>query len=206
MTLPPLLGYIHKHAHRTQGSGYKYYHFIRSYYGGLITGSITSLEPDLVFVRGDTLDDYLEPKSLGIPYIAIEQDCMSLRQGIAPFELELDRIENASGMIFNTRTIAQHYINHGVKLPPWIVVPLMPLKSDLVFVPPEKLYRNNTLVYAGNVVPWQKRSDVYGYKALHDVFKLFMNAGWEVHAYLNATKSTQVSSGEIAQLGVIVHD
>lgn len=184
------------------GSSYKYYSLLMEHYGGLITPDIKTVpKPDLVICHGDRWPMYKQPLSMGIPYILVEHDVYSLRTGQF-YSDEREKIENAFAVIFTSEDHLEYYRSLGFKLPPVGIVPLKPLKKDLVFIRKPKIGGKH-LVYAGGLVTHDRKSSYFGYRAYHGIFKAFIQAGWIVHVYVPG--SLRRSFTDYVDIGCIVH-
>ena len=133
----------------------------------------------------------------GVPYVVLAGDVEGMRSGI-PTDAEREMYQNAHAIITGCLPVAlwlhEHY---GVTAE---LVPVLPLERDLDFEPHETIPK--TCVYAGGLIPWESKDKLFGYKALHDVFKAVINAGWEMHGYcLNHSVRK-----EYEDMGVIWHD
>lgn len=194
------------------GSAYKYYQFVKSKYGGLVINArgftlrqhLIKYGPDIVFVHGDWQTSHTEAINLKIPYILIEQDVFSMRIDATKEQLERERrmLESAAGIIFTSEEMLE-YCDSKYKLPDTELIHLRPFKSDIDFEPLPKLPGKN-LVYAGGIVKRSRKETPYGYRAYHEIFKAFINAGWNVHLY--ACDVNQEALPEYQEIGCITHN
>jgi len=183
---------------RYSGSGYKYFSFLRQEYGGveLLLGNLKQdlkvIRPDLVFVQGDWMQTYKVPLNLGIPYVLVEHDVMSLRTKLSNVELanEERMITCARAVIFTSEDHADYVTSKYVNCPEHRVIHLKPLLKDVNFKRNDKKLRGKHLVYAGGIQLEKSRHARYGYRSYHEVFKSFIDVGWTVHLYPNNRNKT----------------
>jgi len=190
------------------GTAYKNIQFMLENFGGyVIKNSVSevirymSSNPDLMVVRGDTRRDYELALRYKIPYILIENDVFSMRNGHST-EKDKVKIEKASAIIFTSEGHVEYCKEKGYKLPYYEIIHSRPLKKDLEFEPLPKLEGLN-LVYAGGVGnAWESRKANYGYRAYHEIFKKFIEAGWNVHIYPAIYKNLN----QYREIGCVVHN
>ena len=174
------IAYIHTLPHRV-GSAYKYFDFMQHHFRGEIVAGVDGVAYDLAIVRGDRHKDWTIPLQAGIPYILIEHDSASMREGsILGFERK--RMACARAAIFTCESVRDYYRNIHYPLPYHEVIHLRPLRQDIVVDPLPKLPSKH-LVYCGGVVSWESRKRRFGYRAYHAIFAAFVDAGWTVHFY-----------------------
>jgi hypothetical protein len=160
-----------------------------------------SIIPDIAYCNGDHWTDYKQAFDTGIPYILSEHDVFTLRTGITNSILEKEMIENAACIIFTSEDHLD-YCKSKYNLPPYEIIYLRPSREDLDFQYKPKL-KGKHLVYAGGIVPRNKKNSWYGYRTYHDYFQSFMDAGWTVHVYPHhGIKHTQK---EYERMGCITH-
>lgn len=203
--------YAHEFGDRIRSSAFKYYPGLKDRLGGTIVGvngredvdglkrRLKELSPDVVLVRGDMSDLYRAPLQLGIPYVVCENDVSSWRKGVARRERQM--LESAVGVVF-TSDSHREYLAGVVNLPDTLTVWLRPTLASLDFQPMPKVV-GKSLVYAGGLGVWSRRTSPWGYRAYHRVFEAFLEAGWSVHVY-PAIPSGPVTR-EYTKLGCQVH-
>jgi hypothetical protein len=175
------------------GSTYKYYTMLKKLYGGyMIADYITDKrikdklgKPDLIFMLHHFrfYDEY-KNNYPNIPYVIIENDVDLMRNGVNGHTIEehRKRIEEAGAIIFTCQSHADFYLKTlKFKLPYYEVIPLRPLKNDIVGYSKDKI-GNRELVYIGGIVGEEKNKNFY-YRYLIPIFKKFIRAGWNIHIY-----------------------
>jgi len=183
------------------GSTYKYYTMLKKLYGGYVIaydivkkrGDFVPLDddiigkvgkPDLIFMLHHYrfYAQYLETYP-GIPYVIIENDVDLMRDGDSEYDIEKHkkRIEGAGAIIFTCKNHVDYYKAKKFKLPYYEIIPLRPLKNDVVICPKEKI-GDKELVYAGGIIRKRQNRD-YFYRYLLPIFRKFMRAGWNIHIY-----------------------
>jgi hypothetical protein len=190
------------------GTAYKNIQLMKENFGGTIVKNSISqtiqylkTKPDFMVVRGDARRDYELALRFKLPYILIENDIFSMRNGHSE-DKDKHKIEKASAIIFTSDGHVQYCKEKGYKLPYYEIIHSRPLKKDLGFEPLPKLEGLN-LVYAGGIGnSWNSRKTPYGYRAYHEIFKKFIEAGWKVHIYPAIYKNLS----EYRDIGCIVHN
>lgn len=191
------------------GTAYKNVNFMRDSFGGKVVKNsvseaydyIKKHKADFMVVRGDARKDYYIALKNKIPYVLIANDIMGMRVGRV-LESDKHMIENASGVIFTSEYHVKYCQENNIKIPYYEVIHSRPLKKDLEFEPLPKLEGLN-LVYAGGVGnSWESRKNNYGYRAYHEIFRKFIEAGWNVHIYPAIYKNLN----EYREIGCTVHN
>ena len=105
------------------GTAYKNIQFMQKNFGGFIvqnsvSGAIRYMRsnPDMMVVRGDARRDYELALRYKIPYILIENDVFSMRNGHSEVNDE-HKIEKASAIIFTSEGHVEYCKEKGYKLP-----------------------------------------------------------------------------------------
>jgi hypothetical protein len=173
------IAYLHPRPGERLGSARKYFDFMRQHFGGEVVKGLGN--HDLAVVRGDRYTDWTMPVDKGIPYLLIEHDSASMRQG-SVFPGEYERMMWAKAVIFPSEGFRDYYVAKGYPIPRHHVIHLRPFLSDLRFDPLPKL-PGKTLVYAGGLVQWYERKGMVGYRAYNEILGQFIERGWEVHVY-----------------------
>lgn len=197
--------YSHPYGNHPRGSGHKYGAWLTELFGcepiaRASAAQLTTTGAELVFCEGDGHRFFEAARAARVPYVLVEQDVYSLRMGFAHAS-ERAMLEGAVAVLFTSEDHEAYLRGLGVQLPPSLVVPLRPRRSDLEFEPLPRLPGKH-LVYAGGLIDWGRRSGAYGYRAYHRIFERFVAAGWTVHVYTHAP--AQVIR-EYAQLGCVAH-
>ena len=147
---------------------------------------VKKFNPDFCVVFGSFRKTYQLPMIHRIPYILCEHDIVSLyRDGSDQYE-EKRKIRNATKIIF-TSPDHRDYICQRYDYPVdrTMVLYLRPSIKDLDFKPLKKLPGKN-LVYIGGLLDNNFLHDIRGrfsYRCYLDIFKNFINQGWNVHLY-----------------------
>jgi len=190
------------------GTAYKNIRLMQKNFGGIIikddlSQAIECLQNHdikIIVVRGDNRPDFRLATKRNIPYILIENDISSMRCG-NDLKLEKEMLENASAVIFTSEEHSD-YCNKKYNIKYSKVIHTRPLKEDLEFVKKPKLDGLN-LVYAGGMShSWRYRFTDYGYRAYHEIFKRFIDNGWNVHLY---PAIDRVRMTEYQAIGCIPH-
>lgn len=204
--------YAHEFGSHLRSSAYKYYLPLQKALGGEIVGvrgrddhpalseKIRASEADVVMVRGDRSSLFVAPLEAGIPYVVCENDVSSWRQGTIGRERTM--LENAAAVVFTSEAHRDHLVADGVRLPISETVWLRPTRASLDFDPLPKLGGKH-LVYAGGLLPWNRRTGPYGYRSYHRTFEAFIGAGWQVHLY---PSQESIEAEEYKAIGCHVHD
>ena len=150
-------------------------------------------EPDLILCRGDWRQIYKTALRLRIPYLLIEHDVATLRDGgtVKEQRNEREMIENASGMILPSEDLIPYLASRYV-LPPYRVIHLRPSGEDINFQPSRRKLLGLNLVYAGGLARRSRRRTGFGYRAYHGIFRAFMRAGWTVTLFPTCDNGTAV--------------
>lgn len=184
--------YVHPFGPWPRGHAHKIFGIIKKMYGGTILTTrkmydfgplrkeVAETKPDLLVVSGQNHPFWKWAKYLGIPYILVEHDVITMLPNIKHPD-EKPMIENAEAVIFVSEDHIG-YCHKKYRLPPYEVVYLRPLMCDLAFSPLPKLPGKN-LVFTGSLMPRNNRRGRYGHKALHNIFDAFLGFGWQVHLY-----------------------
>ena len=136
-------------------------------------------EPEIVVVCGDYRKDYEVAKALGLPYLLIANDSVSMRTPGMGLRREEAMMKGAGAIIYSCPAIAHHFAY--IKRPSATVL-LRPLASYLDFEPFPKT-PDRTLVYAGRLAAWSERETKHGYRCYQRIFRAFSEQGWRVHLY-----------------------
>lgn len=193
------------------GCAYKWSSFLERDYGIIISRGAFEKKPDLGICTGDLHDMYKMFIQKDIPYMLIEHDVYSLRMGLneKTYKHDKEKIENAVAVIFTSPDHAEYYEKlkkeRGWHIPEYVIIHNKPLKKDIIFNPRPKLEGLN-LVYAGGLVELVKGKSGgnYYYRAYHHIFRKFIEAGWNIHLYVNKNKSIQQLSN-YKSMGCIIH-
>ena len=185
------------------GSLYKHYEMLIKNHNVEVVKYLREISviPDIAVVGGDHWQSYKEPLKADIPYIISEHDIFTLRTG-KDEEFEREQLENATAVIFTSEDHYE-YCFKRYKLPPHEIIHLKPLRANLEFEPKPKL-EGKHLVYAGGIVVKSKKHDWYGYRAYHEIFQSFMNAGWTVHVYPHG--GINYTQKEYERMGCVIHE
>ena len=201
---------------REDGSAYKFTNYFMNIFKVKMTYNLKEyLEdnqaPDLIICWGDRHTSYKESLEAEIPYLLIEHDIASFRYGLnkKTYAHDKELIENASAIIFTSEGYVEYFENIEKKykwnIPEYVVIHNKPLKKDINFIPKEKLEGLHLVLDGGVIGQWERKNNDYHYKAYHNIFKKFIEAGWKVHVY--PTKFIQVRRlSEYRNLGCVLHD
>lgn len=156
---------------------------------------------DFAVCFGDKWKDY---QKLPIPYVLVEHDVYSLRMRLDNAEWERDQVSNAAAVIFTSQD-HRDWLAKRIDLPPHVVVHSRPLLADLDFEPLPKIPRS--VVYAGGLLVERSKDGPFGYRCYHEMFRVLMEAGWQIHAYQGWREvANRDVVEEYGALGVTVHD
>jgi hypothetical protein len=191
----PRIMFAGRYGAMSRGNEYKYNTAIQNLYGGeWIPGSenyrdsVTSInrvlreeKPEVAVIPGFSWPFWRTCVENGIRYVLVQHD-ISSAHGQADVAYEKRMIEKAEAVIFTSEDHVDWHRKLGHAIPPHEVIHLRPLERDLRFDPLPKL-PGKTLVYTGGLMPWNRRTEMYGYRSYHRLFGAFISCGWGVHAY-----------------------
>ena len=207
------IAFIYKNNILLVGSKYKYKAMLENFadvnviwddHETLVDSRIMEYKPDLIAVMGDGNKQYKYAIKHGIPYILFQMDVKSMREnpGQEMLESEMSMVLNAYKIVCTSENHAEYLLKrYGVDS---LVIYLRPLLRDLDFEPLPKLPGKH-LVYAGGITTWKLRSEGFGYRAYHAIFKHFMKSGWTVHVYPGYPLSENRRK-DYNKLKVVLHD
>ena len=201
---------IFRHPLWCNGSSYKIIEFLKKEFEISPIKEEDEGKIDLGICWGDLFSEYQKPLKKGIPYLLIEHDVLSLRFGLneKSYAHDKEKIENAVAVIFTSEDHTLYYEKlkkeYGWHIPEYVVIHNKPLKKDIEFIPKKKLEGNN-LVYAGGIIPkWEDKHSAYHYRAYHQIFGKFIEAGWKVHVY--AVNIPESNLPQYKDIDCILHD
>ena len=190
-----------------QGARYKYYKLFKDIFQERVNlfrhsfyFSLRKSRPDLIIVFGAFIKSYKYPLRDKIPYILCDHDISSLYSSNQVFHEQI-KIKNAYKIIF-TSPDHQKYIcdKYNYPIDRTMVLYLRPSASDINFEPLKKLPGLN-LVYAGGLLDVGSLNGRFGYRCYMDIFKSFIEAGWNVHLY-----PARSAPPIYKEIGCIFHD
>jgi len=166
----PRIAYLH-YREKPYGSAYKYARLLGTLSvlrrfkagDGRDEERLRRFEPDLILCRGDWRQIYKTALRLRIPYLLIEHDVATLRDGgtVKEQRNEREMIENASGMILPSEDLIPYLASRYV-LPPYRVIHLRPSGEDINFQPSRRKLLGLNLVYAGGLARRSRRRNRSG--------------------------------------------
>lgn len=118
-------------------------------------------------------------------YILLEHDVTSMRAELTEkaFIAERNKIIQAKKIIFTSPAHREYVLKkYAIPEKKTFVLYLRPLQRDLLFQPLPKLKGRN-VVYAGGLMGKEALDGKYGYRFYTEMFRTFINFGWNVHLY-----------------------
>lgn len=158
--------------------------------------------PEYFIVFGSFWESFKYPMRNHLPYVLCDHDISSLYHNNSEnvIEYEKVKIKNAFKIIF-TSPEHQQYIcdTHKYQKNKTMVLYLRTPKKDLRFEYLPKLEGKN-LVYIGGLLSDKFKDKKFAYRCYIDLFKEFMDRGWNVHLY-----PVRRSPVEYIDIGCIMH-